>query len=132
MNERFADTFHFLALFSADDEAHERAVRLNRERQGALVTTECVLTEVADALAAPAARPVFLALLAALRSDPRAVVVPASGDLFERGVSLFRERPDKFWTLTDCISFVVMEDRGIREALTGNHHFEQAGYQILF
>jgi predicted nucleic acid-binding protein len=49
VNERFADTFYFLALFSVADEAHERAVQLNRERRGVLVTTAWVLTEVADA-----------------------------------------------------------------------------------
>jgi predicted nucleic acid-binding protein len=132
VNERFADTFYFLALFSAADEAHERAVQLNRERRGVLVTTAWVLTEVADALAAPQSRSVFLRLLAALRGDPRAVVVSADTELFDRGVTLYTCRADKFWTLTDCISFIVMEDRGIRDALTGDHHFEQAGFTILF
>ena len=132
MNERFADTFYFLALFSAADESHERAVQLNRERRGVLVTTAWVLTEVADALAAPQSRSVFLRLLAALRGDPRAVVVSADAELFDRGVTLYTCRADKFWTLTDCISFIVMEDRGIRDALTGDHHFEQAGFTILF
>lgn len=74
----------------------------------------------------------FLRLLAALRGDPRAVVVSADTELFDRGVMLYTCRADKFWTLTDCISFIVMEDRGIRDALTGDHHFEQAGFTILF
>jgi hypothetical protein len=48
--------------------------------------------------------------------------------LFDRGIARFSQRPDKSWSLTDCISFVVMEERGIREALTADHHFGQAGY----
>jgi uncharacterized protein len=51
--------------------------------------------------------------------------------LLERGLQRLRERPDKDWPLTDCISFVVMEDEGIREALTGDRHFEQAGFTAL-
>ena len=58
-------------------------------------------------------------------------VVPASEDLFNRGEALYAARPDKDWSLTDCISFVVMRDREIAEALTGDHHFEQAGFTAL-
>jgi predicted nucleic acid-binding protein len=45
--------------------------------------------------------------------------------------TFFSVRPDKEWSLTDCISFVVMNERGITDALTSDHHFEQAGFQIL-
>jgi len=51
--------------------------------------------------------------------------------LFHRGVELFRRRPDKGWPLTDCISFVVMQDHGIDEALTADVHFQQAGFTAL-
>ena len=52
-------------------------------------------------------------------------------DTFARGFDLYARRPDKSWSLTDCISFVVMTDRGLTEALTGDHHFEQAGFRAL-
>ena len=58
-------------------------------------------------------------------------IVSPSLDLFEQGVELFAHRPDKQWSLTDCISFVVMQDRGLTEALTANHHFEQAGFVAM-
>jgi uncharacterized protein len=90
-----------------------------------------VLTEVADALSAPPFRPSFLRLLAALRKDPASTVVPPTAALFEAGVSLFAERSDKDWTLTDCMSFVVMREYGITEALTGDRHFQQAGFTAL-
>ena len=48
-----------------------------------------------------------------------------------RGVALYAERPDKDWSLTDCISFVVMRKMDITEALTGDRHFEQAGFTAL-
>ncbi len=62
---------------------------------------------------------------------PQLAVVPASHDLFDRGVDLFRRRHDKDWSMTDCISFALMEDEGMTQALTTDHHFEQAGFTIL-
>jgi hypothetical protein len=127
----FADTFYYLAVINADDAAHDRAIRASDRMSGQMVTTAWVLTEVADALAAPERRADFLALWETLRRDPEVTMVPASEDLFEAGVDLYARRPDKDWSLTDCISFVVMRDRGITEALTGDHHFEQAGFVAL-
>jgi uncharacterized protein len=57
--------------------------------------------------------------------------VAASSELLKRGLALYDGRPDKEWQLSDCISFVVMEDEGITDALTGDRHFEQAGFQAL-
>jgi hypothetical protein len=66
-----------------------------------------------------------------LREDAEVTIVPPGPELFEAGLKLYSQREDKDWTLTDCISFVVMERMGIREALTGDHHFEQAGFTVL-
>lgn len=131
MTPYFADSFYYPALLSRDDEAHERALALTRELVAPMVTTAWVLTEVGDALAAPQHRPGFLELLEVIRTDPRVEIVPPTEDLFHRGVGLLGERLDKEWSVTDCISFVVMQERGIREALTGDHHFEQAGFRAL-
>ena len=130
MSNYFADTFYYLALINPHDATHDRAVALSQELRGGQVTTAWVLTELADALAA-SQRASFLALLKRLRKQPHVTIVPAGQELFEQGVDLYERRPDKTWTLTDCISFVVMEERGIREALTGDHHFEQAGFVAL-
>ena len=131
MNPTFADTFYFLALFNPRDASHAEAHAIGRRLTGRLVTTGYVLTEVADAFAAPRDRPRFLALLATLEADASVTIVPASEDLFRRGVDLYRQRPDKDWPLTDCLSFVVMDDHDATEALTGDHHFQQAGYVAL-
>ena len=131
MTVLFADTYYYLALLNPRNKAHARALAISPTLTGRLVTTSYVLIEVADALATPPERPRFLALLAALEADPNVTIVPASEDLFRRGVELYRHRPDKDWPLTDCLSFVVMNDAGSTEALTGDHHFRQAGFQVL-
>lgn len=66
-----------------------------------------------------------------LRSEPLITIAPLDMETFDAGVELYRARPDKDWSLTDCISFVVMRERGITEALTGDRHFEQAGFKAL-
>jgi predicted nucleic acid-binding protein len=91
-----------------------------------------VLTEVGDALSAPVNRPAFLRLYRRLSMNSATEVVPPTIDLLEREIDLYERRPDKEWSLTDCISFVVMSERGLTEALTGDHHFEQAGFRALF
>ncbi|HMD84345.1 MAG TPA: PIN domain-containing protein [Terriglobia bacterium] len=131
MKPLFADTFYFLALLHVDDEAHSRAVGFSETSSEPLLTTAWVLTEVADALAMPGMRETFTRLLTALRGDPAYMIVPPTQTLFDQGVELYAERPDKDWSLTDCISFVVMRDQGITQALTGDHHFEQAGFMAL-
>jgi hypothetical protein len=127
MNLTFADTFYYLALLNPGDAAHELAMAVTAERTGRLVTTRWILTEVGDAMAEPKYRPRFLNLIQAIETDPDTIVVSTTDDLFRQGVKLFGERLDKNWPLTDCISFLVMEQFHINEALTGDHHFAQAG-----
>jgi uncharacterized protein len=127
----FADTFYFLALLNPDDQAHGDAVRWASKPRGSLITTAWVLTEVADAMSAPANRSSFLTLLSGLRRNPVVEILPAEAKIFDRGLDLYARRLDKAWSLTDCISFVVMSDRGLTEALTGDHHFDQAGFRAL-
>lgn len=131
MNAVFADTYYYLALLSESDAAHEQAEQLSRDLPGRAVTTAWVLAEVADALAEPRLRHLFIDLYGRLRESPGVTVVPPSSELFEQGVDLYAHRPDKGWSLTDCISFVVMKQFGLTDALTGDHHFEQAGFRIL-
>jgi hypothetical protein len=98
---------------------------------GGVVTTQWVLTEVADAMAGVPERREVQAKFRLLAEDAGTQIVAASTELFARGLSLYNGRPDKGWSLTDCISFVVMADEGLTEALTGDRHFEQAGFAAL-
>jgi predicted nucleic acid-binding protein len=130
MNVLCADTFFFLALLNKKDSFHEAALRYG-SKSLPLLTTAWVLTEVGDALSDPENRDAFLRLLNTLQLASDARIIPPSESLFQRGVDLYRERSDKDWSLTDCISFVVMQDEGVTDALTGDHHFEQAGFCVL-
>ena len=131
MNEVFADTFYFVALLSPSDTAHERARLTSVNQSSRLVTTVWILTEVANSLAKRASRAGFLNTLEALKSNPTAAIIRHDERLYDAGIELYRARSDKDWSLTDCISFVVMQERGITDALTGDHHFEQAGFRAL-
>ena len=111
--------------------AHPRATDFARRNRGPLATTAWVLTELADGLATGPRRQAFRQVLEDLELNKANLIVPANAETFEKGVELYHARPDKQWSLTDCISFVVMTEEGITEALTGDHHFEQAGFTAL-
>jgi uncharacterized protein len=86
---------------------------------------------VADALSSPGIRGHVHKFLLRLATDPKTQVVAADAAWYERGLALYAARPDKSWSLTDCISFEVMTELGLTEALTADHHFEQAGFRAL-
>ncbi len=131
MKPVFADTVYYLALTNPHDQYAPAATRFTADFSGAFVTTAWVLAEVANSLARGPDRALFLELYRDLADDRRITIVPAAQDLFEQGIELFGERPDKEWSLTDCISFIVMQEYGLAEALTADHHFQQAGFTIL-
>lgn len=131
MRTVFADSFYFFALVNERDPAHPRALKFLQSYKGRLVTTGWVLTELADGLANPTNRSSFLTMLNLLRAEPNVRIVDCSASLQDSGIELYADRLDKHWSLTDCISFVVMQREGIVEALTGDKHFEQAGFVAL-
>ncbi|MBW3541067.1 MAG: PIN domain-containing protein [Planctomycetes bacterium] len=131
MKAAFADTSYFLALVNPRDQHHAAAREIGKTVAGEIVTTAWVITEFGNAMAHPANRSLFLNLLNDLRRNGRLRMVESNPRLFEEGLDLYARRPDKEWSVTDCISFVVMEEEGLTDALTADHHFEQAGYTVL-
>ena len=131
MTSVFADSFYFFALLNRDDAAHHQARAFGRNSKAKLVTTVWVLTELADGLASSQSRNKFVEMLGRLRAGDDVEILPFTEAWFESGLELYARRPDKSWSLTDCISFVVMQERGLTDALTGDHHFEQAGFKAL-
>lgn len=130
----FLDTAYALALASATDQYHGRALQLAEELQKSsarLVTTQAVLLEIGNSLAKLRYRSSAVRLLSSLVQDPQIEIVWLTQELQQKSFQLFQSRIDKEWGLIDCMSFVVMQDRGIREALTSDVHFEQAGFQAL-
>lgn len=131
MKSVFADTLFYVALLSRDDGLHSSASRWASQSDLRIVTTEFVLLETANFFKQPSVRGTFAAFVPRLHASPVTSIIPCESHWFQRGLDLFNSRPDKQWSLTDCISFVVMEDRGLAEALTADHHFQQAGFSIL-
>lgn len=130
----FVDTAAWIALVNTRDSLHDKAkevfARL-RAQNYQFVTTEFVLLEFANALSAPLFRKNASSFIEGLRNMPEVEIIAASSDLFAKGFMLYQNRSDKEWSIVDCASFVVMEDKQIVEAFTSDHHFEQAGFTIL-
>ncbi len=127
----FADTFFFLALLNPDDRLFHSKARDANRIQRPVVTSGWVLLELADHLCDVQNRHLFPKLLHALKGDSRYEIVPVDQALLEEAITLYNNRPDKEWSLTDCTSFVIMRQRGLIDALTADHHFVQAGFRAL-
>jgi predicted nucleic acid-binding protein len=126
----FADTSFYIALLQLRDPAHALALAARRLPRKVL-TTEFVILELGNTFARAEDHADFLALVKGLRTNPLVTIVPLSSELLADGLRLMQARPDKDWSLTDCISFIVMNAVGCTEALTTDHHFEQAGFRAL-
>ena len=125
------DAGYFLALFNPRDHLHEPAVAWTQRIEEPALVTGHILWECVNAFSSSEHRPSAHAIVRYVRSAPGFHFLPASEALFEAGLRLHLNRPDKAWSLTDCISFHVMRDRGITKALAYDHHFEQAGFEAL-
>lgn len=130
MNAVFADTSYWIALALTTDQIHPRAIEIGAQVRS-IVTTNLVLAELGAAFARSQQRHLFLAIADQARSDAAIRTITIDEPLFRGSIELFRNRPDKDWSLTDCTSFVVMQREGITEALTADRHFEQAGFVAL-
>ncbi len=132
--ELFLDASYAIALASATDQYHERAVELAQRIETGdrrLVTSRAVVLEIGNALSKLRYRAASFALLNAIERDPNLEIVPLSEELYRRSLELYRQHQDKEWGLTDCVSFAVMRERNITDALTAGDHFRQAGFRIL-
>ncbi len=130
MKAWFADSMYFIAILNRHDQFHDRTIELSRVGRPT-ITTRWVLMEVGDGVSAPHRRRRFVNLLAVLSRREDVRVIPADDSQFERAATLYAQRPDKGWSMTDCTSFVAMQQLGLVDALTADHHFEQAGFVAL-
>ena len=134
MEKIFVDTAAWLALLNKDDDLHAQArqvMKTLRRQRVALITTEFVLLEVADALSAPTHRGRTVEFINGLRQLPLLSILPASQNLWMAGWKLYSDRPDQDWSLTDCTSFAVMTQERLTQSFTSDHNFEQAGFVKL-
>ena len=131
MSTLLADTSFLVAYLNPRDEHHAQAVQWMTVSSERIVTSEWVLAELGNFLAEQPNRRLFGSLVRALSAEERVEIVPADHASFLDALSLYLRRPDKSWSFTDCASFRLMKARKIRQALTTDHHFEQAGFTVL-
>ena len=131
MTELFVDTSFVVALVNRRDQYHEQAVELSIAFEShPVITTDAILLEVGNALARNFKAEAVVTIEGFLSSD-EAKIVAVDAALFRKGFDLYKSYQDKTWGLIDCISFVVMREHGITDALTTDGHFEQAGFNVL-
>jgi predicted nucleic acid-binding protein len=127
----FVDTSFVLALINERDQFHEQAQRLSYKfEQSLLVTTVAVLLEIGNAMAS-AFRKEAKALISLLRSSNRVEIVELDARLLEKALAVYEKYDDKTWGLVDCISFVVMQERGLNDVLTFDGDFTEAGFKLI-
>ena len=134
MDEIFADAFYWIALANPADQWHDAAKQFDEDNPNILlVTTEEVLTEFLNyyAEAGECRRRIVGAMCEQVLTHPNITVIRQSHESFSQGLELYRQREDKGYSLTDCISMTLMRERGIREVLTHDNHFKQEGFTIL-
>lgn len=134
MTKVFADTFYWVALANPDDSSYEAAAAMDTGLAGVLIyTTDEVLAEFLTFYSADSwQRGRAATTVRRLLANPRIRVISQSRESFLAGLDLYQSRPDKGYSLTDCIAMQTMRREGITGALTNDRHFEQEGYMALF
>ncbi|HEX6184708.1 MAG TPA: PIN domain-containing protein [Pyrinomonadaceae bacterium] len=130
----FLDTSYAIALSAPTDQLHGTALLVAEQIEAenvALITTRAVMLEIGNALSKLRYRREAAELLRSLEDDPSVVIVTLTEELYERAFRLYCDRADKEWGLTDCVSFIVMQECDLTEALTADEHFRQAGFAAL-
>lgn len=134
MRRVFADAGYWIALLNPKDGLHMKAAEVSAALGRArIVTSEMVLTEVLNAFAGKGdlLREAAAMLVERIRSSPNAELVPMTSNAFREALERYRSRGDKGWGITDCTSFLIMEHKGITDALSGDRDFQQAGFVAL-
>jgi len=130
----FTNTFYRDALFNSQDQWHQLALAAGASLNDArFVTTDDVLIELLNFFSehGERARRAATARVERLLSVADTEVVPHDHETFIAGLALYKARPDKGYSLTDCISMNVMRERGITDVLTHDDHFTQEGFKVL-
>ena len=133
-NSCFVDSAGWIALLNADDELHQKTDSMYKEMLLAgtiFITSTAVLNEAANSLCKPKYRGAVVEFYKRLQNSQRIKTVFVDESLWSLGWKLFEERPDKSWGLTDFISMEIMRKYKLRDALTNDIHFNQAGFNAL-
>ena len=134
MPEIFADTGYWIGLLNPRDQLHSIAVAMRRALSNhQIITTEMVLTELLNHASGlgPAMRLGAANMVNGLTREEGVTILPQTSQQFHTALASYMRRPDQNWSIVDCASFIVMEERGIQEALAFDRHFQQAGFSAL-
>jgi predicted nucleic acid-binding protein len=131
MRRIFADTSYFIALFTPHDDAYTTAVRLTPTPSVVTVTSDWVIAELGNYFASSHLRIAFCDSVERIKQNPHIELLPAARADLDEGLKLYRDRPDKAWSLVDCISMSMAYKLGISDIPTTDRHFTQAGFNAL-
>lgn len=134
MSRIFLDTSFVIALSIEDDKYHAVAklwAEYIRQNKSILITHQGILLEIGDALSKPQWRTKAADILNFLRQDRTVEITSMTQELIDAAFQLFVSRSDKSWGMTDCVSFVVMQQINLKSALTTDQHFRQSGFRAL-
>ena|SRR5437879_10917851 len=135
MEIAFADAFYWIALANPADQWHDAVKQYDEANPDSpLVTTEEVLTEFLNfyAEAGKHRRKIVGAMCEQVLLHPNINVISQSHNSFLEGMVLYRQRDDKGYSLTDCISMIICRELEIQKILTNDNHFSQEGFDVLF
>ncbi|MBW4620120.1 MAG: nucleic acid-binding protein [Cyanosarcina radialis HA8281-LM2] len=130
----FADTFYWIALLNPKDNWHQIALDRARNNTDPIVTTDGIIDEVLNYAASKGnlIRQKALLMCTQILRELTINIIAHTPKLRQLGFDLFEQRSDKGYSLTDCISMIIMRQRGITDVLTHDKHFTQEGFHILF
>ncbi|WP_324282037.1 PIN domain-containing protein [Cyanobacterium aponinum UTEX 3222] len=134
MKKVFADTGYWIALLNPYDDLHNQAKKLSQSLKSAtIVTSQMVLAELLNEFSKRGEnfRKITTQFIEQLAQKSNIIIVAQNDQQFQDGLELYKQRPDKQWSLTDCVSFIIMKEMDISEALAYDKHFEQAGFIAL-
>ena len=133
MSKVFADTLYWIALINPKDQWREKAVGASAKIDRGLLTSDEVLTETLNyfSSARPELRMKAVDEVRAMLLNVNIEIVSCSHDAFLDAIQLYENRPDKGYSLTDCISMNICRERGVSDILTHDDHFRQEGFSIL-
>ena len=134
MRTLLADSGHWIALLHPRDQMHERAKAVAAGLESvAIITTQMALAEALNHLSREGERLRYLAvqMVRGPEDNPDVEIIPQTDTQIRTAIERYASRPDQRWSLTDCASFLVMEERGISEALAYDRDFKQAGFVAL-
>ena len=131
MSRTFVDTAFVVALINQNDQYHARAIELSKKYEGKpLLMTDVVLLEIGNALSRNYKQEA-IQVIRTFHSSDEVMIVELNFQLFKRAFEIYEKYDDKGWGMVDCLSFVVMRDNEVKDALTSDNHFKQAGFNVL-